>query len=64
MAQESDSSKTADKGKGKAVDTERKADEVQKDKDGKPIVNGKKEDDKDDCMLDPNSCWSRICLTD
>ena len=51
MAQESDLSKSAEKGKGKTVDAERKADEVQKDKDGKPIVNGKAGDDKDDCMF-------------
>ena len=53
MANESDLSKAADKGKGKAVDAERKGDEAQKDKDGKPIVNGKKEDDKDDCRFPP-----------
>ncbi|KAK4156543.1 armadillo-type protein [Chaetomidium leptoderma] len=41
MAQESDLSKTADKGKGKAVD-----DETQKDKAGEPVANGKKDDDK------------------
>ncbi|KAK0735721.1 armadillo-type protein [Apiosordaria backusii] len=41
MAQDSDLSKTADKGKGKAVD-----DETQKDKAGQPVANGKKDDDK------------------
>jgi len=41
MAQESDLSKTADKGKGKAVD-----EEAQKDKAGQPVANGKKDDDK------------------
>ncbi|KAL2153263.1 hypothetical protein VTH82DRAFT_4418 [Thermothelomyces myriococcoides] len=41
MAQESDLSKTADKGKGKAVD-----DAKQKDKAGQPVANGKKDDDK------------------
>jgi 26S proteasome regulatory subunit N1 len=41
MAQESDLSKTADKGKGKAVD-----DETQKDKAGEPVPNGKKDEDK------------------
>ncbi|KAK0672320.1 armadillo-type protein [Cercophora samala] len=41
MAQDSDLSKTADKGKGKAVD-----DETQKDKAGQPVENGKKDDDK------------------
>ena len=46
MAQESDLSKTADKGKGKAVD-----DDTQKDKAGQPVANGKKEDDKDECLF-------------
>ncbi|KAL2133895.1 hypothetical protein VTI74DRAFT_1460 [Chaetomium olivicolor] len=41
MAQDSDLSKTADKGKGKAVD-----DETQKDKAGQPVANGKKGDEK------------------
>ena len=45
MAQDSDLSKTADKGKGKAVD-----DETQKDKAGQPAANGKKDDDKDECL--------------
>ncbi|KAK3294793.1 armadillo-type protein [Chaetomium fimeti] len=40
MAQESDLSKTADKGKGKAVD-----DETQKDKAGEPVPTGKKDED-------------------
>ncbi|KAL2023419.1 hypothetical protein VTK56DRAFT_2776 [Thermocarpiscus australiensis] len=46
MAQDSDLSKTVDKGKGKAVDSDRKADETQKDKAGQPLANGKKGDDK------------------
>lgn len=46
MAQESDLSKTADKGKGKAVD-----DETQKDKAGQPVANGKKDDDKAECLF-------------
>jgi hypothetical protein len=45
MAQESDLSKTADKGKGKAVD-----DETQKDKAGQPVANGK-DDDKAECLF-------------
>ncbi|KAK4193741.1 armadillo-type protein [Podospora australis] len=44
MAQDSDLSKGADKGKGKAVDT--KAEETQKDKAGQPVANGKKDEDK------------------
>lgn len=41
MAQESDLSKTADKGKGKAVDDEKK-----QDVDGKTPANGKKEEEQ------------------
>ncbi|KAK1834174.1 armadillo-type protein [Podospora conica] len=48
MAQDSDLSKAADKGKGKAVDTENKADDSQKDTAGKPAANGAKDDDKAD----------------
>lgn len=45
MAQDGEPPKSVDKGKGKAVDGEpSKADEVKKDKDGKPLVNGKAED--------------------
>ena len=45
MAQDGEPPKSVDKGKGKAVDGEQsKADEVKKDKDGKPLVNGKAED--------------------
>jgi 26S proteasome regulatory subunit N1 len=50
MAQDSDLSKSLDKGKGKAVDNERKADETQSDKAGKPVANGKKDDDKAECL--------------
>jgi hypothetical protein len=47
MAQDGEPPKSVDKGKGKAVDGESgKADEVKKDKDGKPLVNGKVEDVK------------------
>jgi hypothetical protein len=46
MAQDGEPPKSVDKGKGKAVDGETsKPEEVKKDKDGKPIVNGKKEED-------------------
>lgn len=45
MAQDGEPPKSVDKGKGKAIDGEsNKAEEVKKDKDGKPLVNGKKED--------------------
>ncbi len=45
MAKESEAAKPVDKGKGKAVDTEvNKHKEVKKDKDGKPLVNGKEEE--------------------
>jgi hypothetical protein len=48
MAQESDLSKTADKGKGKAVE-----DETQKDKASQPVANGKKDEEKDECLFPP-----------
>jgi hypothetical protein len=48
MAQDTDSSKSAAKGKGKAVD-----DETQKDKAGQPVANGKKDDEKADCLFTP-----------
>lgn len=45
MAQDGEQPKSVDKGKGKVIDGESsKAEEVKKDKDGKPILNGKKED--------------------
>jgi 26S proteasome regulatory subunit N1 len=45
MAQDGEPTKSIDKGKGKAIDGEpNKAEDVKKDKDGKPLVNGKKED--------------------
>ena len=49
MAQDSEMPSAADKGKGKAVDG--KADDPPKDKDGKPLANGKKDDDKPDCLF-------------
>ena len=46
MAQDSEPPKSVDKGKGKAVDGPAgKGGEAKKDKDGKPIVNGKKEEE-------------------
>jgi hypothetical protein len=45
MAQDSDKPTAADK--GKAVENG-KPDDVPKDKDGKPLANGKKADEKDD----------------
>lgn len=45
MAQDSETPKAVDKGKGKAVDSEAtKAKDVKKDKDGKPLVNGKEDE--------------------
>lgn len=45
MAQDGEQPKPVDKGKGKVVEGEsHKAEEVKKDKDGKPFVNGKAED--------------------
>lgn len=40
MAQDGEPPKSVDKGKGKA-----EAEDVKKDKDGKPLVNGKKDDE-------------------
>lgn len=51
MAGDSDLPKSADKGKGKAVDAVKKTDEVKKDKDGKPIANGQKDDDNTECLF-------------
>lgn len=48
MAQD-DKPSPVDKGKGKAVENG-KPEDVPKDKDGKPVANGKKEDEKDECM--------------
>lgn len=53
MAQD-DKPTAADKGKGKAVENG-KPEDVLKDKDGKPLANGKKEDEKDECMRRPFS---------
>ena len=44
MAQDGEPPKSVDKGKGKAVDgAPSKSEDLKKDKEGKPIVNGKKE---------------------
>jgi len=51
MAQDSDLPKTSDKGKGKAADADRKPDDAQKDAAGQPVGNGKKDDDKADCLF-------------
>lgn len=44
MAQDGEPPKSVDKGKGKVVSDLKKPEEVEKDKDGKPIVNGTKEE--------------------
>ena len=45
MAQDGEPPKAVDKGKGKAVDGDiSKPEDIKKDKDGKPILNGKKEE--------------------
>jgi 26S proteasome regulatory subunit N1 len=55
--------KPVDKGKGKAVDGEpSKPEEVKKDKDGKPIVNGKAEDGAVGGELPPASNWTGFLL--
>ncbi len=51
MAQDSELSKTSDKGKGKAVDDDRKPDDAQKDSAANPAANGKKDDGKDECLF-------------
>lgn len=46
MSQDGELPKSVDKGKGKAIDGEpSKSEEIRKDKDGKPLANGKKEDE-------------------
>jgi 26S proteasome regulatory subunit N1 len=45
MAKDGESAKSVDKGKGKSTDAEpSKSEEPKKDKDGKPLLNGKKEE--------------------
>ena len=46
MAQDSEMPTAADKGKGKAVE---KPEDSKKDKE--PVINGKKDDDKDECLF-------------
>lgn len=46
-----DSDLPADNGKGKAVDAVKKPEELKKDKDGKPIPNGQKDDDNVECLF-------------
>lgn len=60
MAQDSDKPTAADKGKGKAAENG-KPDDVPKDKDGKPLPNGKKADEKDEGMRrHPTDCDRRL----
>lgn len=59
MAQD-DKPTAADKGKGKAVDNG-KPEDVPKDKDGKPLANGKKEDAKDECMMRRPLGFATVC---
>jgi hypothetical protein len=60
MAQD-DPSSSSDKGKGKVVDGDLGAAGSQKDKDGKPQVNGKKEEEKPNCTC--KHCWAKFELT-
>lgn len=46
MAGDSDLSRAAEKGKGKAVDGDQKAEESKKGKDVSLVINGKKDDEK------------------
>lgn len=63
MAQDSDLSKTPDKGKGKAVEGDRKPEEVQKDKDGNPVPNGKKDDKASGLFRLPDCGPRRHCFS-
>lgn len=61
MAKENGAPTAADKGKGKIEDDKgtslsKKSDELKKDKDGKPIANGKKGDEPQDGIR----CISRV----
>jgi len=57
MAQDSETPKSVDKGKGKAVDSEAgKGKEVKKDKDGKPLVNGKEDEPVVGGMFEATRC--------
>jgi hypothetical protein len=60
MAQDSDLSKTSDKGKGKAVEGDRKPGETQKDAAASTEADGKKDADKADCMFAPVSRYAPV----
>ena len=58
MAKEGERTTTGDKGKGKASESSgkgesRKAEDIKKDKDGKPLINGKKGEAPKEGMLFP-----------
>lgn len=63
MAGDNELSKgAADKGKGKAVD-EKQPEVVKKDENGKPIVNGKKDEDKIiDGLFSRRCSFANVCL--
>jgi hypothetical protein len=60
MAQDGELPSSGDKGKGKAVDGDTGVDETQNSKDGKPLVNGKKDDQKQDCSCPPPAPASAV----
>ena len=64
MAQDSETPKSVDKGKGKAVDGETSnGKEVEKDKDGKPLANGTKDEPIIGGMVDNlNVCSGLVTL--
>lgn len=59
MAPNSEQPKPADKGKGKAVDNQ--AGENKKGKDAPPQANGKKNDDKIDCVFSVPPIGDMLC---
>jgi len=62
MAQDGEPPKAVDKGKGKAVDAENnKAVDGKKDKDGKPLVNGKADGKVEEGVIGGNAICSVMC---
>lgn len=61
MAKENGAPTAAEKGKGKMAENKsadsQKPDEIKKDKDGKPIVKGKKGDEPEEGWLSTRAIW-------
>lgn len=62
MAGDSELPKPVDKGKGKAIDDVKKPEEVKKDKDGKPIPNGKKDDAECLSLFSLHAQLASLCI--